>query len=61
MLSPFHQQHTLSPIPLIVAVNSHISMLTIKFMLNKLSTSLGVDTSASVTLLSERTHSTLKL
>ncbi len=36
-------------------------MLTVKFMLNQLPISLGVDTGASVTLLSESTYSTLKL
>ncbi len=36
-------------------------MLTVKFMLNQLPISLGVDTGASVTLLSESAYSTLKL
>ncbi len=36
-------------------------MLTVKIMLNQLPISLGVDTGASVTLLSESAYSTLKL
>ncbi len=36
-------------------------MLAVKFMLNQLSISLGVDTGASVTLLSESAYSSLKL
>ncbi len=36
-------------------------MLTVKFLLNQLPISLGVDTGTSVTLLSESAYSTLKL
>ncbi len=36
-------------------------MLTVKFMLNQLPISLGVDTGAPVTLLSESAYSTLKV
>ncbi len=59
--TPPQQQHIHSSIPYIVAVCSPISMLTVKFMLNQWYISLGVDTGASVTLLSESAYSTLKL
>ncbi len=59
--TPPQQQHIHSSIPSVVAGCSSVSMLTIKFMLNQLPIALGVDTGASVTLLSESAYSTLKL
>ncbi len=58
---PPQLQHIPSSVPSIVAACSPISMLTVKLMFNQLPISLGVDTSASVTLLSESAYSTLKL
>ncbi len=59
--TPPQKQHIHSSIPSVVAACSPISMLTVKFMLNQLPISLGVDTGASVTLLSKSTYSTSKL
>ncbi len=60
MMTPSQQQHTPSSIPSCVAACSSTPMLTVKFMLENVPISLGVDTGASVTLLSESAYSALK-
>ncbi len=58
---PRQQQHIHSSIPSVVAASSLLSMLNVTFVLNQLPISLGVDMSASVTLLCESAYFTLKL
>lgn len=58
--TPSQQQHTPAPIPSVVPECSHISTLTVKFMLYQLPISLSVDTGACVILLGESINSALK-